>query len=145
MFYSKILVAYDGSELSEKALDKAVGLARKDKRIELYVLYVIRYAYKGIVTPVISDSMESEFFDRNTIFCRDVITEAEKKVDGLSNVFVTYMKGDPGKKILKHAKQHHCDVIMMGSRGLMGFKKLVLRSVSHYVTQHADIPVLIVK
>jgi nucleotide-binding universal stress UspA family protein len=35
MFYSKILVAYDGSELSEKALDKAVGLARKDKRIEL--------------------------------------------------------------------------------------------------------------
>lgn len=41
-FYSKILVAYDGSELAEKALKAAIKLGGVDKRVELHILHVVK-------------------------------------------------------------------------------------------------------
>lgn len=40
--YSKVVVPYDGSELSEKALRTAIKLVSADKRIELHVLHIIK-------------------------------------------------------------------------------------------------------
>src|SRR5699024_5555442 len=52
---------------------------------------------------------------------------------------------NPGKKIILQAKNLNCDLIVIGSRGLGGFKKLILGSISSYVVNHASIPVLVVK
>ncbi len=53
-------------------------------------------------------------------------------------------EGDPADQILRYAKDHAIDVIVIGSRGLDGVKGLMLGSVSHKVSQLSDCPVLIV-
>ncbi|MDE1764546.1 MAG: universal stress protein, partial [Thaumarchaeota archaeon] len=47
--------------------------------------------------------------------------------------------------IVTYAESHQIDLIVMGSRGLGGFKKLLLGSVASGVLQHSKCPVLIVK
>jgi len=41
MLYSKILVAYDGSDLSKESLTNAIEIAQADETIEIDILYVI--------------------------------------------------------------------------------------------------------
>ncbi len=47
--------------------------------------------------------------------------------------------------LITYAESHGVDLIVMGSRGFGGFKKLVLGSVASGVSQHSKCPVLIVK
>jgi nucleotide-binding universal stress UspA family protein len=54
-------------------------------------------------------------------------------------------EGDPPKVILYTAKKFNANMIVIGTRGLSQIKELLLGSVSHSVTKHADIPVLVVK
>lgn len=58
------------------------------------------------------------------------------------NTIIT--EGDPAGEILRYAKDHAIDVIVIGSRGLDGVKGLMLGSVSHKVSQLSNCPVLIV-
>jgi len=53
--------------------------------------------------------------------------------------------GAVADEILKTADSSKADLIMMGSRGLTGFKELVLGSVSSAVVHRAKVPVLTVK
>ena len=54
-------------------------------------------------------------------------------------------QGDVATTILAAAAEQQCDVIILGSRGLTGFKRLMLGSTSNAVSATAPIPVLIVK
>ena len=47
--------------------------------------------------------------------------------------------------LISYAKLHRVDLIVMGSRGLGGFKKLLLGSVTNSVSQHSKCPILIIK
>jgi nucleotide-binding universal stress UspA family protein len=47
--------------------------------------------------------------------------------------------------ILETATSRHCDLIVLGSRGLTGLKRLMLGSISNAVAAKAALPVLIVK
>lgn len=53
--------------------------------------------------------------------------------------------GQPATEIVCVAQEERCDLIVLGSRGLSGFKSFLLGSVSDHVTHHAHCPVLIVK
>jgi nucleotide-binding universal stress UspA family protein len=148
MLCSNVLVGYEGSEFSEKALRKAIQLAQTDPNISIHVLYVQHPNISdGLIYSSLNDSMERELAISNIIFKQDVVFEAEKKLIGLKNgYFIANEVGrQPEKNILKYAKEHQCELIVLGSRGLSGVKELFLGSVSHYVTQHSDVPVLIVK
>ncbi len=54
-------------------------------------------------------------------------------------------EGDAAKRIMETANEIDCGLLLMGRRGRGGFKELLLGSVSHKVTNHADCPVLIAK
>ncbi|MOA44126.1 Stress response protein NhaX [compost metagenome] len=58
---------------------------------------------------------------------------------------VEMLQGSPADVILKYAKSHDNDVIVIGSRGLGTIREFVLGSVSHNVVQNAKIPVLVIK
>ncbi|MDM5326679.1 universal stress protein [Neobacillus sp. CF12] len=139
--YSRIVVAYDHSELSKKALNMALNLAKQDKQIQLNVVMVLQptkplpYAY-GFVS--YDDSQREEL---NT-----VRKEIEQDLTPLPNKTRTFLlEGNPGQMIVEFVKQNNADFVVMGSRGLSGLKELFLGSVSHYVVQKAPCPVLIVK
>ncbi|MUV37968.1 TRAP-T-associated universal stress protein TeaD [Lentibacillus sp. JNUCC-1] len=58
---------------------------------------------------------------------------------------LTFLHGEPGPTIVKHANKNEYDVVIIGSRGLNTLQEMVLGSVSHKVAKRVDCPVLIVK
>ncbi|GGA52332.1 universal stress protein [Paenibacillus physcomitrellae] len=143
MLFNKILVAYDGSKASNKALDKAIELA-KLSQTELTVIHVYDfprfYVAEGFAP--VPASVNEDFYELAT----RTSDEAERRLKeaGVSGK-VEMLQGPAAEGILEYAKDNDHDVIILGSRGLGSIREFVLGSVSHNVVQHAQIPVLVVK
>ncbi|TJY41128.1 universal stress protein [Cohnella pontilimi] len=141
--YQHILAAYDGSEASRKALQQAVAIAKGapgTKLTVVHALYQPTYAFGefGFIPPEDYDRRVKEYEAK-------LLDEAKDQAASLSNVDFAVLTGYPASAILEYAKQNNCDLIVMGSRGLGAVREWMLGSVSHYVVQRAQIPVLIVK
>lgn len=142
MLFKHILVAYDGSNHSKKALDKAIAFAESNMAEKLSVVHVFNLQTFVIgeavmTTPV---SADVKWFE----YAEEVVAEAKEKVKHL-NAEVTMLQGYPSKQILDYANSNGCDLLIMGSRGLGPIREIFLGSVSHNIVQQADIPVLIVR
>ncbi len=76
-------------------------------------------------------------------------TILEKTAEALAGIDTrvsrVYRRGDPAGEIIKAAKEHKADLIIMGSRGLGQIGGLILGSVSERVLHGAHGPVLIVR
>lgn len=141
-FYSKILVAHDGSELAEKALKTAIKLAGVDKKIELHILHVLKPLPLLVFLEAGEESVKGLRRERAEL----MMNEIKESLESMGNpVIIEISEGHPEKKIIKYAEHHACDMIIMGSRGLGGIKEFFLGSVSHYVVQHAHVPTFIIK
>ncbi|GIP23001.1 MULTISPECIES: universal stress protein [Paenibacillus] len=144
MLFNKILVAYDGSKASNKALDKAVELAKLSPESELAVLHVYdfpRFYIAEGFAPV-PDTVNMEFYE----LAEKTADEARNRLAAAGvNGKVELAQGAAAEVILRYAGEQSCDAIVIGSRGLGGIREFVLGSVSHNVVQHAQIPVLVVK
>jgi nucleotide-binding universal stress UspA family protein len=141
--YSRIVVAYDHSDLSKKALKLAMNLAKQDKQIELIVLMVLQPARPMVYSYgyAFESHQENQREEANT-----VRSEVEQEIKSLPNkTKAVVIEGSPGNMIVQYVKQNDADLVVMGSRGLSGLKELFLGSVSHYVVQKAHCPVFIVK
>ena len=141
--YSRVVVAYDHSELSKKALKMAMDLAKQDQQIELFVVMVMQpdkpipYAYGFGVVELLEEQLE-----RANTLCNEI----EQELESLPNkTKALLLKGNAGMMIVDFVKKNDADLVVMGSRGLSGLKELFLGSVSHYVVQKAPCQVLIVK
>lgn len=61
------------------------------------------------------------------------------------NSQVEIVTGDPAEEIVRLAKIHKADLIVLGSRGLTGMKRILLGSVSSQIVEDAPCSVLVVK
>lgn len=140
---SKIVVAYDGSELSKKALQRAINLAKQDEKVEVNVITAIPRPVATIYNyGAIGDTVE----EANLEVAREMMKEVEETLKEIPNKTETYIvEGNPARKIEEFAENNNADLIIMGSRGLGGIKELFLGSVSHHVVQKASCEVIIVK
>lgn len=135
-----ILVAVDGSKHADAAFDAALELAQKyDSKL------LVLHAFQGstgtgtLVSSVGEDALES--------IGQEVLKSYEKKIQkaNFARARTILERGDPAQRIIKTAKSEKCGLVVVGSRGLGGFKELLLGSVSHKVASHASCPVLIVR
>ncbi len=142
MFFSRILVAFDGSDLARKALDKAMEIGKIDSRIRIDVIYVIKMHTAPCAGLDGFEALEEAIYQQG----EEMIAEVQQMLSEIPNYSKTYLlKGlSPAYIILNHAKEYNSDLIIMGNRGLSGLKEF-LGSVSHTVVQEAPIPVLIIK
>lgn len=135
MWCSKVLVAYDGSVPSARALDLARSIGRQDEEVELVLVHVVKlYGLgTGAESVLISEA-------------QTVLEELERIADEVPNkAHAHLLKGtSPADLILKCARDEGCDLIVMGSRGQGGVKGF-LGSVSYAVVQGSPIAVLIAK
>jgi nucleotide-binding universal stress UspA family protein len=138
--FENILVAVDGSKHSDAAFDVALDIAQKYGS-QLFVLHVFQGGTGG--GTLVSSTDE----DDNRSIGQQVLNSYEEtaKERGLQNVEMLLQEGDAAKRIMETANEVKCGLLILGSRGRGGFKDLLLGSVSHKVTSHADCPVLIAK
>jgi len=148
---SKILVAVDGSKPSIDASTQAIDMAKK-LGAELIALYVVspdtRYHYlEDTLTPklprafkeVLMMTMQGGEKHVNNVRQMGKQKNIKIKTDvivGISSVV---------KEIVEYARKNKIDMIVVGSRGLSGFKKMLLGSVASGVVTYADCPVLVTK
>lgn len=138
--YKSILVAYDGSEHSKKALNRAAGMVEKGAH-EITLSYVIPQ-YQEMIgfykTAGIKDAMMEE--------AQKVLDSAEPHSDSAGVPIATVIQdGHPAEKIVELAHKLKCDLIVMGSHGWTGVDKAIMGSTTERVIVSAPCPVLVVR
>lgn len=150
--FSKILVPIDGSEPSFHAAHIASNIANKFNS-EIIVLYVVLSPSKseyanltGLVTPkqidMIIENAKKEardWFNR----IEDMIKEKNPNIKVSTKVILTGVA--VYGEIIQYAGQENIDLIVIGTRGRSGVKKLLLGSTASGVVTYADCPVLVTK
>jgi nucleotide-binding universal stress UspA family protein len=135
----KILVAYDGSQMSEHAFSFALDQAKK-YQAELFILAVAR-------PPEPPEDVETEAILENAQeYYEKLFVSLKEKASGLN--LVTKFKiavGHPAEQIVSFAEQNGTDLIVMGHASKTLFKRLLLGSVSHRVINLAHCAVTIVR
>ncbi len=145
MIASRILVAFDGTLLSELSLQKALQLAITDSLIEVHVIHIGTYRIYMKEYQLAGD-MSPTFRIPVIEHGEGIIRKAEELLKCLPNPHQIFLvRGDPGRAIITHATQHQCDLIVIGNRGMGRWKSYLLGSVSEYVVRHSPVPVLIMK
>lgn len=141
---SRIVIPYDHSPLSKKALETAIKLAKQDIEIELDIITVVNVTMPS--SYYVALNVEEEF-EVQIAEAKKILNEAEQNVkDHIPNRASTFvLDGNPAEMIVEFVKQNDADLVVMGSRGLSGLKELFLGSVSHNVVQKSPCPVFIIK
>jgi nucleotide-binding universal stress UspA family protein len=142
--YSKIVVAFDGSPQSMKALEQAIVLASQTTPCRLEVLHVVSYPtwIVGEAFMTASPNMRITIMEES----ERIVEMAEAALKDKSFYYsVHVLEGRPADCIVQFAEEYNCKLIVIGSHGYTGLKEFVLGSVSHNVIQHAKIPVHVVK
>ncbi|WP_088282298.1 universal stress protein [Ideonella sp. A 288] len=143
--YKRILVPTDGSEITSKAVDSAVALAKLSGAALTTICVKEPFPYSAIseMQPV----PPQEFYDaQERIAAGRVkqVTDAAAAA-GVNCSGFTVEALHPWEAILDHAKVQGCDLIVMASHGRRGMAALLIGSETSRVLTHSPLPVLVVK
>ena len=136
--WKKLLVATDGSAYSEAAGKSAIEIAGQNNS-EIKVLSVV--------------DVTVEFMIRAQEVYEELVTKAKSFANGIKEKALSagvkaeslVRDGEVYKVIIDTAKEYQADMIVMGSLGRTGIKRLLMGSTAERVLGHASFPVLIVK
>ena len=145
MTYQHILVPVDGSETAYTAVKQATALAQAfgSKVTLVEILTLDPY----IAAEYITAKQTNEFIERARAAIVANLSEAKAKFEeqGIS-VNTLVLEGQViSREIVKSAQTLQADLIVMGSHGRTGIKKLFLGSVAQSVLAETDVPVMVVR
>jgi len=152
--YRKILVALDGSEPSNNALEHAATIAKKFDAKLILVAVVQRmmipiFPDEGFgAVPLSAAKDMAQYQDKMRVLYQNVLKEAEEKVKeeypGVKTESIL-KEGRPSATIVEQAEKDDVDIIVLGSRGIGGYTGWILGSTSRRVVDSCTKPILIVK
>lgn len=135
------MVAVEQSEFSAKALDYAVGLAKKENA-ELTALTVAE-ALAGTEEVFPDSFIEEKLMEQAKATAENARQYAKGK--GVTLRVITESSASPAESILDTATKLGADLVVLGSRGKKGIARFLLGSVASKVAAHASCSVLIVR
>ncbi len=150
--FSRILVPIDGSKFSMEAAEYAIDLAEK-YHSELIVVHMVYYLSShdysnliGLATPnsiqLLLDNAKKHaesWFETITRIAREKNYTLKIKTDVVSAI--SSIHGE----IINYAENKKVGLIVIGSRGKTGIKKMLMGSTASGVVTYAHCPVLVVK
>lgn len=148
MAYEKILVAVDGSEIADRALEEAIKLARQG-RSRLRIVHVVDesplwQAPEGV--GVNYEAVVESFRETGRkVSAAALKTAREAGIDAESALLELSGPGRVADLIVEDAKAWGAALIVVGTHGRRGFAHLVLGSVAEGVSRAASVPVLLVR
>lgn len=148
MYYQRILIATDGSTLSEKAVDHGLALAELSGATAIAIKVVPRYPrsyFEGGVSVELGDvkRIEQQWNDAAQALVDAV--QARGKARGITVKAVVSKSDLVAEAIIAAAKKHKADLIVMASHGRKGVKRMLMGSETQHVLTHSHIPVLVLR
>lgn len=144
--FQHLLVPIDGSELSAKAVDRAVLFAKETgAKITFFFAkpeYPLSFYGEGaLIDPATPEQFAKMAEDQ----AQDILTEAIAKAGAqtVSCDSLSLTQSAPWEGIIAAAGQVGADLIFMASHGRRGISGLLLGSETQKVHTHSDIPVLV--
>jgi nucleotide-binding universal stress UspA family protein len=145
--YENIVVALDGSEASKRALNEAIRMA-KLANARLTAVYVLdqsaAFTYAGACDPhLLTDAARQ--------VGRSLLDEAREKMTALSVVGDTEIietqgiAEDIASCLSRCVEDRGADLVVMGTHGRRGMRRMVLGSVAERFVRHSPCPVLLVR
>jgi nucleotide-binding universal stress UspA family protein len=140
--FGKILVAIDGSETSEKALECALDEAKVWK-CALHVVYVVE---TGLFSSLPMDNTWEIMLSMLEKEGHTALGSAQNKAEKKGVSVTTHLKeGHAGNEIVKIADDVDADLVVIGSHGKSNVDRILLGSVSSYVVSNCGKAVLVVR
>lgn len=137
-----IVVGTDGSEHAERALDEAITIALRDGA-SLHI--VSAFPDPAIIRERITSGASAHAVHLSEV-ADAVLARAAERAQERGVMAETHSREtDPAEAILEVASAQNADLIVVGSRGLSGFQRFLLGSVSAKVSEHAQCSVMIVR
>jgi nucleotide-binding universal stress UspA family protein len=141
--FTHLLCPIDGSAPSVEALDMAAKLA-KEQGARLTICTVIdpaKAASMAFGDPPMTAQCLNALDEEGHVLVKD----AAARVRDTITADVLTIDGQSVESIVEFAGKLGCDLIVMGSHGRTGFRRVFIGSVAEGVVCHATIPVLIVR
>ena len=142
--YKHLLIAPDGSELAQKAVDHGLALA-KALQAQATVVAVSEPWEVVMVPEAVVVFPPTDYEDSVAARAATILTGATDTARKLGTFCAALHVKDryPAEGIVETAKEKACDLIVMASHGRRGFRRLILGSAANEVVTHSSIPVLI--
>jgi len=147
--YERILVATDGSELSEVAVNSAIDLAVLTQAELIAVKVVHHYPasyFEGSL--LLSQTEVTRLREQADAEAQRVVDAVKEKADGRgvkSSRAIIMQSELVSEAIIEAARVHRCDLIVMASHGRRGIKRLLMGSETLHVLTHSHTPVLVLR
>ena len=141
MMFRKLLVAYDGSDGSRRALARACELARAGES-EAWALAVLEHLPRYAAT--VGEVEETQ--EQGRQYLGEVLDEARRlaAAQGVT-LNVEQAAGQPAQAIVRYAQEHAFDLIVLGHSGHSGVWGAFLGTTADKIVRHAECSVLVVR
>jgi nucleotide-binding universal stress UspA family protein len=142
--YQRFLLAVDGSELSDKAFNHGLALA-KALGVPITVVHVTP-PWTTVAVGEVAVMFPPEEYEANMkAAAQQLLGRMSKAAEAAGVTCDTVQVSDPQphKAILEAAQHRGCDLIVMGSHGRHGIAGLLLGSVTIKTLTHGKVPVLV--
>lgn len=145
MSYKRILVPVDGSPTSAKGLKEAIKLAR-ESRAKLLLVYVVE-EYAAFAAPELGANV-GPLLDALSAAGRKALARIERSARAAGARPETLLVEDFGGRvadaIVQQAKRWRADLVVMGTHGRRGVKRVLLGSDADLVVRYSPVPVLLI-
>ena len=142
--YARILVPIDGSPASDLGLEEAIKLA-KNQGADLLLLHVLNDLV--MMSPDSTGTNPGEIADALRQSGDELLNDADARARaaGLTatSTLLDEIGAPVGAAVLRHAQEWAADLIVCGTHGRRGVRRLVLGSDAEYILRHTRIPVLL--
>lgn len=148
--YHRILCPFDFSEFADRALDRAARMStEKSGKLILVHILVNPFLFDGgshlLSNNVMAVDLMDKIKEESNVELQKLKDELLKKYPNLELDIVQVESNDIGDAIVSQSDKSEADLIVMGSHGRKGLRRLVMGSVAEYVLREAKCPVMIVK
>ena len=144
--YTRILVPVDGSAPSAQGLDEAIELARHLKArvrlmhvVEPWIM-VTQETPPGTVLQI-AENIRSV----GAALLKDCATKVRKAGVEVDAELIETLRGSVGESIVKKAGEVKADLVVCGTHGRRGVRRMLMGSDAEYVVRRAPVPVLLVR
>ncbi len=146
MSYKRLLVATDGSETSDLAINSAIQLT-KDLNATLCIIHIVDVFPANLPLGIDLERYQDSVRQEGKQILAKAKELSDKKAIATEIELIEISNGTDkiSEKIIETAQNREVDIIVIGTHGRRGFRRLLLGSVAEETMRISTIPILLIR